>query len=415
MEKKIIRVITIVMAAVMILSLLLSLFASGMHVHAASSSEIKDQIDQLKDEQAEVKDKIAQLEAQRKKNQADIASLVAEKNNFDQQVGLLYSQIQSTGDLISAYNLLIADKQKELDNAQQKLADLNEAYRERLRAMEEEGELSYWSVLFQASSFADFLDRLNMIQEIASADRRRLEQLDAAAKAVEETKELLTTEKAGLEETKLGLEQAQKDLERKSAEASALLNELIAKGEEYIKYVEECEEQDRIMMEQIADKQAQYDKAKYSEWLATSVPPTTKPSSRPNTVDGITWLVPTQNYRITSPFGMRIHPVYGYPKMHTGVDMAAPLNTPIYATRAGVVVWAGWGSTGGWWVKVDHGDGFASTYLHLTRYTVKIGDFVEAGQIVGYMGSTGVSTGSHLHFGIMYNGEWVNPLKYIKA
>jgi murein DD-endopeptidase MepM/ murein hydrolase activator NlpD len=415
MEKKIIRVITIIMAAVMILSLLLSLFASGMHVHAASSSEIKDQIDQLKDEQAEVKDKIAQLEAQRKKNQADIKSLVAEKNNFDQQVGLLYNQIQSTGDLISAYNLLIADKQKELDAAQQKLTDLNEAYRERLRAMEEEGELSYWSVLFQASSFADFLDRLNMIQEIAGADRRRLEQLDAAAKAVEETKALLTQEKAGLEETKLGLEQAQKELERKSAEASTLLNELIAKGEEYIKYVEECEEQDRIMMEQIADKQAQYDKAKYSEWLATSVPPTTRPASRPNTVDGITWLVPTQNYRITSPYGMRIHPVYGYPKMHTGVDLAAPLNTPIYATRAGVVVWAGWGSTGGWWVKVDHGDGFASTYLHLTRYVVKIGDFVEAGQIVGYMGSTGVSTGSHLHFGIMFNGEWVNPLKYVKA
>jgi murein DD-endopeptidase MepM/ murein hydrolase activator NlpD len=232
---------------------------------------------------------------------------------------------------------------------------------------------------------------------------------------VEETKALLTQEKAGLEETKLGLEQAQKELERKSAEASTLLNELIAKGEEYIKYVEECEEQDRIMMEQIADKQAQYDKAKYSEWLATSVPPTTRPASRPNTVDGITWLVPTQNYRLTSPYGMRIHPVYGYPKMHTGVDLAAPLNTPIYATRAGVVVWAGWGSTGGWWVKVDHGDGFASTYLHLTRYVVKIGDFVEAGQIVGYMGSTGVSTGSHLHFGIMFNGEWVNPLKYVKA
>ena len=415
MEKKIIRIITIIMAAVMILSLLLSLFASGAHVHAASSSEIKDQIDQLKDEQEEVKKEIAQLEAQRKKNQADIKSLVAEKNNFDQQVGLLYNQIQSTGDLISAYNLLIADKQKELDAAQQKLTDLNEAYRERLRAMEEEGELSYWSVLFQASSFADFLDRLNMIQEIAGADRRRLEQLDAAAKAVEETKALLTQEKAGLEETKLGLEQAQKELERKSAEASTLLNELIAKGEEYIKYVEECEEQDRIMMEQIADKQAQYDKAKYSEWLATSVPPTTRPASRPNTVDGITWLVPTQNYRITSPYGMRIHPVYGYEKMHTGVDLAAPLNTPIYATRAGVVVWAGWGSTGGWWVKVDHGDGFASTYLHLTRYVVKIGDFVEAGQIVGYMGSTGVSTGSHLHFGIMFNGEWVNPLKYVKA
>ncbi len=415
MNKKVIRIITIVMAGVMILSLLLSLFASGIHVHAESSSEIKDQIDKLKDEQAEVKEQIAQLEAQRKKNQADIASLVAEKTNYDQQIGLLYAQIQSTGDLISAYNLLIADKQKELDEAQQKLTDLNEAYRERLRAMEEEGELSYWSVLFQANSFADFLDRLNMIQEIAGADRRRLEQLDAAAKDVEEAKTVLTEEKAGLEETKQTLEKAQKELEAKSAEASSLLNELIAKGEEYLKYVEECEEQDRIMMEQIADKQHQYDKAKYSEWLATSVPPTTRPSGRPNTVGGVTWLVPTQNYRITSPYGMRIHPVYGYPKMHTGVDLAAPFNTPIYASRAGVVVWAGWGSTGGWWVKVDHGDGFATTYLHMTRYIVKIGDFVEAGQVLGYMGSTGVSTGSHLHFGVMKDGKWVDPLKYIDA
>lgn len=415
MNKKVIRIITIVMAGVMILSLLLSLFASGIHVHAESSSEIKDQIDKLKDEQAEVKEQIAQLEAQRKKNQADIASLVAEKTNYDQQIGLLYAQIQSTGDLISAYNLLIADKQKELDEAQQKLTDLNEAYRERLRAMEEEGELSYWSVLFQANSFADFLDRLNMIQEIAGADRRRLEQLDAAAKDVEEAKTVLTEEKAGLEETKQTLEKAQKELEAKSAEASSLLNELIAKGEEYLKYVEECEEQDRIMMEQIADKQHQYDKAKYSEWLATSVPPTTRPSGRPNTVGGVTWLVPTQNYRITSPYGMRVHPVYGYPKMHTGVDLAAPFNTPIYASRAGVVVWAGWGSTGGWWVKVDHGDGFATTYLHLTRYIVKIGDFLEAGQVLGYMGSTGVSTGSHLHFGVMKDGKWVDPLKYIDA
>lgn len=415
MNKKVIRIITIVMAGVMILSLLLSLFASGIHVHAESSSEIKDQIDKLKDEQAEVKEQIAQLEAQRKKNQADIASLVAEKTNYDQQIGLLYAQIQSTGDLISAYNLLIADKQKELDEAQQKLTDLNEAYRERLRAMEEEGELSYWSVLFQANSFADFLDRLNMIQEIAGADRRRLEQLNAAAKDVEEAKTVLTEEKAGLEETKQTLEKAQKELEAKSAEASSLLNELIAKGEEYLKYVEECEEQDRIMMEQIADKQHQYDKAKYSEWLATSVPPTTRPSGRPNTVGGVTWLVPTQNYRITSPYGMRIHPVYGYPKMHTGVDLAAPYNTPIYASRAGVVVWAGWGSTGGWWVKVDHGDGFATTYLHMTRYIVKIGDFVEAGQVLGYMGSTGVSTGSHLHFGVMKDGKWVDPLKYIDA
>jgi murein DD-endopeptidase MepM/ murein hydrolase activator NlpD len=341
--------------------------------------------------------------------------MVAEKNNYDQQVALLFAEISSTNDLISAYNLLIADKQNEMDTAQQLLDDLNKAYKERIRAMEEEGELSYWSVLFEASSFADFLDRLNMIQEIASADRRRLEQLDAAAKEVEQTREILAQEKASLEQTKVELEATQAELEAKSAEASKLLNDLVAKGDEYLAYVQDCEEQNRQMMEEIANKQEEYDKAKYSEWLATSVPPTVRPGGKPNTVNGVTWYCPTQNYRITSPFGMRIHPVYGYPKMHTGIDLAAPFNTPIYASRPGVVVWAGWGDTGGWWVKLDHGDGFATTYLHMTRYVVKVGDFIQAGQLVGYMGSTGVSTGSHLHFGVMYNGEWVDPLKYINA
>ena len=414
MNKKFVTVLAGIMAGVLALSLLLSLFAGTVSA-ASSSSEIQSQIDQMKEERESIRKQKKELEAQRKKNQSDIASLVAEKNNFDQQVTLLYEEITNTNSLISAYNLLIADKQEELDESQQLLEDLNKAYKERIRAMEEEGELSYWSVLFEASSFSDFLDRLNMIQEIASADQRRLEQLDHAAKEVEEARQVLAAEKAELEETKAGLEAAQVELEEKRLEASNLLNELIAKGEEYLAYVEECEEKDRIMMEEIANKQEEYDKAKYSEWLATSVPPTTRPGGRPNTVDGVTWYVPTENYRITSPFGMRIHPVYGYPKMHTGVDLAAPYNTPIYASRAGVVVWAGWGDTGGWWVKVDHGDGFATTYLHLTRYIVKIGDFVEAGQVLGYMGSTGVSTGSHLHFGVMYNGEWVDPLKYIDA
>lgn len=415
MNKKVVTIIAGIMAAIMVLSLLLSLFAGSIHAHAASSSEIQNQIDEMKAQQAAIREQKKELESQRKENQKDIKSLVAEKNNFDQQVALLYEEISYTTDLISAYNLLIADKQKEMEESQQLLETLNEAYRERIRAMEEEGELSYWSVLFEANSFSDFLDRLNMIREIASADQRRLQQLDAAAKEVEEARKVLAAEKATLQETKTALEAAQLELEEKSNRASALLNELIAKGEEYQIYVEQCEEQDRIMMEEIANKQEEYDKAKYSEWLATSVPPTTRPGGRPNVVDGVTWLVPTENYRITSPFGMRIHPVYGYPKMHTGVDLAAPKNTPIYASRAGVVVWAGWGDTGGWWVKLDHGDGFATTYLHLTRYIVSVGDFVEAGETIGYMGTTGVSTGYHLHFGVMYNGVWVDPLKYIDA
>lgn len=412
MSKKIVTVISGIMAGVLVLSLLLGLFSGS--VHAESSSEIKNQIDQLKQDQAALKQQREELEAQRKENQADIISMTEEKMNYDQQIALLYEQIDSTNDLISAYNLLIAEQQQKLDAAQQQLEDMREAFRERLRAMEEQGQLSYWSVLFEASSFADFLDRVNMIQEIASSDQYRLQQLDRAAQEVEQAQAALLEEKATLEQTKSELETAQQQLEEQSALASDLLNELIAKGEEYEKYVDDCDEQDRLMMEQIANKELAYDKAKYSEWLATSVPEPVGPDKVGNTVNGVTWYLPTVNFRVSSVYGMRIHPVYGYPKMHTGVDLAAAKNTPIYASRAGVVVWAGWGSTGGWWVKVDHGDGFASTYLHMTRYIVKIGDYVQAGQQLGYVGTTGVSTGYHLHFGIMKNGEWVDPLKYIK-
>lgn len=414
MNKKIVTILAGVMAAVMLLSLLLALFAGSVHA-ATSSSEIKSQIEQLKEEQASVRDRLKELESLRKENQADILSIVEEKNNYDQQVALLYDQITATNSVISAYNLLIADKQQELEQAQQLLEDLNEAYKERVRAMEEEGELSYWSVLFEANSFSDFLDRLNMIQEIAAADQRRLQQLDAAAAEVEQARAELSEQKAAQQEMKAELEATQLELEEKSAAAGDLLNELLAKGDEYLSYVEECEELDRVMVEQIADKELAYDKAKYSEWLATSVPSTKGPDTVGNTVNGVTWYVPTVNYRISSVYGMRIHPVYGYPKMHTGVDLAAPKNTPIYASRAGVVVWTGWGNTGGWWVKVDHGDGYATTYLHMTKYVVKTGDYVNAGQLLGYVGTTGVSTGYHLHFGVLKNGAWVNPLDYIKA
>ena len=175
MNKKIVQITAGVLAGIMLLCLMLSLFAGSVHVHAASSSEIQDQIDKLKEEQEALRQQQAELEAQRKENQADIETLVEEKNKYDQQVALMYGQISSTADMISAYNLLIADKQQELDEAQQKLTDLNKAYKERIRAMEEEGELSYWSVLFQANSFADFLDRLN------PGDRQRRPPPPAAA------------------------------------------------------------------------------------------------------------------------------------------------------------------------------------------------------------------------------------------
>jgi murein DD-endopeptidase MepM/ murein hydrolase activator NlpD len=118
-------------------------------------------------------------------------------------------------------------------------------------------------------------------------------------------------------------------------------------------------------------------------------------------------------YRLTSPFGMRKHPILGYNRMHNGVDMACAAGTPIYAAKSGKVTIAGWGGQAGNYVSINHGDGFASVYMHMTNYIVRAGQYVTTGQVIGYVGSTGLSSGPHLHFGISYNGTYVNPMAYI--
>ena len=120
------------------------------------------------------------------------------------------------------------------------------------------------------------------------------------------------------------------------------------------------------------------------------------------------------SYRmLTSPFGERESPTAGASSNHKGVDLAGPEGTPIYASRTGVVTIATYGRSAGYYVTINHGDGFSSIYMHMTNYVVKKGQAVSAGQLIGYMGSTGISTGSHLHFGIMYNGSYVNPANYV--
>ena len=414
-RKKLIALLAAIMAGVMLLSLLGGLLLSA--ASAASSSEIQNQIDDLRAEYAEGEAKLQELENQLAENLDNMNAMINQKNAIDQQIALLKAQVETISQMVSAYNLLIADQQEELDASQARLDELNEKYKERIRIMEEQGSLSYWSVIFNASSFADLLDRLNMVHEIAAADARRLEELRQLAQQVETAREELLARKQEMEATKQALQEAQADLEAKRAEADALLADLVALGREYEEYIEQAEDAQYDLMVDILAKEDEYDEAKYQEWLATSVPPTTTASGRvTNTVNGIVWYTPTKDYYISSPFGMRWHPISGQWKMHYGIDMAAPEGTPIYATRTGVVTVTAYQEGGaGHYVKLNHGDGYTSIYMHMTHYIVSVGEYVTAGQIIGYVGSSGGSTGYHLHFGIAYNGEYKDPLDYIKA
>lgn len=417
MKKQRISILAGLLAAVMILSLLLTLLPAS--VSAASSSEIRNQLNDLKDQKKELAEQISQVKGQYQANENEIEDMVNRKNSIDQQIALLHAQIDNINQQIAAYALLIADKQDELDEAQFRLDELNEKNKERIRAMEEDGNISYWSIIFKASSFSDLLDRLSMIEEIAASDQKRLKELSEAADLVASAQAELKSEKDELSETRQELDATQAELDDKRAEADALLTELVARGEEFQAMLDTSEALQEELMEQIAQKEKDLKAAEYQEWLATYVPPTTKPTGSDTTPsDGAPsssgWISPLKSYKLTSPFGMRKHPILGYERMHNGVDMAAPAGTPIYAAKSGKVTAASFQSGGaGNYVSINHGDGFSSIYMHMTRYIVSVGDYVSAGQVIGYVGSTGLSNGNHLHFGISYNGTYVNPMKYI--
>ncbi len=422
-RKKFVSVLAAVMAAIMVLTLVLSLVPTK--AYAASSSEIRKQINGLQEKRTEMKSQMKELQDQYKANEDEISDIVARKNLIDQEIGLLHAQVDNINEQITAYGVLIADKQDELDAAQENYDNLNEEYKTRIRTMEEEGTLSYWEVLFKANSFSDLLDRMSMIEEIAASDNRRLEALDEATKAVATAQEELATEKADLEQTKEELNSTQAELDAKREEADGVIAELVAKGQEIEGLQDELESEDQDLLKQIAQMEKEYNAAKHQEWLAymatytTVAPATTAPSggsgnngsSTPSS--GGSWLRPCSYTYMSSPFGFRTAPTAGASSYHQGVDLAAPANTPVYASRSGIVTTTTYSNSAGYYVTINHGDGFSSIYMHLNNYVVSAGQAVSAGQLIGYVGRTGIATGYHLHFGIAYNGAYVNPCAYV--
>ncbi len=396
------RILPLVLALVMAVSCL------PMSGRAASSREIQEQIDALEEKSAAIQKEINAIQGQYNSNYRDMQDMVAQKESIDQELTLLNSKVETTNQQISAYSQLIADTQEELEDAQLELRQLSEQHRQRVRVMEEQGNLTYWEVIFQANSFIDLLDRLTMVEEINAADRKRIQQMRIAADIVSATQLNLETEKSSLEQTRVQLAEDEEALAEKRKQSDELLHELEKKAEEFELLLAKSEELQEELMQQIAAKEKDLEEAKYDEYLAKLALQGENPPS------SATWITPVSGWRLSSPFGMRKHPVLGYSRMHNGIDMACAQGTPIYATRAGKVTRAAYQAGGaGNYVSINHLDGFASIYMHMTHYVVSAGQTVSQGQLIGYVGSTGISTGPHLHFGVSYAGTYVNPLAYI--
>ena len=368
-------------------------------VQAASSSELEAELEELERQKAEKDKEMAALQSQIDVNADKMTKLVQQKNVLEQEMNILREKLQLTNSELAAYSLLIADKQEELDAAQERLAKLKEENKLRIRAMEKNSRVSFWSVLFSSNSFMEYLDRMKMIIEIREEDNRRLQEMKDTAALVEVAKAELVEKQAALEESRKEMEGMQVTLEEKRAEADEVLIQLKADADALEALHAQLEDEEQALLLEMAKKEDEIDEAKLREWLAQG---------------GDGWLMPTVYKGVSSSFGMRWHPIDHEYKMHNGVDLPGTTGTPVIATRGGVVTTAVFHKTCGNHIWINHGNGYKSVYMHLDTMIVSVGQYVEAGQQIGTLGNTGGSTGPHLHFGIVENGVYIDPMPLIK-
>lgn len=382
------------------------LFSSLPLVSAKSSADLEAELAQLEEEAEQIAAEMDALESEKAQTSENLTLYAQEKLKIDREAELLRRTVENTSAQVKEMSALIAARQEELDLLELDYDALLERYQLRIRAMQQHGEITLWDVLFSAGSFTDMLSYSVMVQQIARADQRMLEELRDSAQQLLSAKEALASQKARLEETRLTLKEQEAQLAAKRAQADEMIAALNADRERLIAEIIATAELEAELSEQIAQKEKEYTAALLVENGGISGFYTESGFIFPVDVSGFAYL--------SSPYGMRDHPISGTYTMHNGVDLASYLYTPIYASKSGKVTTAELGGGWGNYVVINHGDGFSTLYAHMIEYVVSSGEYVEQGEIIGYVGSTGNSNGPHLHFTIYYDGATVNPMDYIR-
>lgn len=422
------------------------------HAQAASRSAIES----LQSQQASLSVQKAELQKKLDGIRSSQGQALNKKNLVEQQLNVLNQQIQVSEDLLAQYAQQITEKEAELEAAKAKEAQYQAEFEERVRAMEERGNVSYWSVLFQASDFSDLLDWINMIGELMDYDNQILDQLAEARQAVAQAKADLEQSRQGQQETLAQQQSQQAQLQAQQAEVDRLIQEITAQSDVYARQIEQLEDSQDAVAQQIAQAEATYQKQLAAEKAAAeqaaqkaaaekaaaekaaaaakaaaekaaqqkqqtssssgggSTSSGSQSSQTTASASGFLWPI-ASSHRVTSPFGWRTHPITGRQHLHGGIDIAAPNGTPILAAKAGVVVISQYGSSYGNYVVLSHPDGTRTLYAHMSQRSVSAGDTVRQGQTVGLVGSTGSSTGNHLHFETWTgssSSSRVNPMQF---
>ncbi|MEG0050657.1 MAG: peptidoglycan DD-metalloendopeptidase family protein [Terrisporobacter sp.] len=326
-----------------------------------------------------------------KSNQAKQEEVEEKVENLNEKLSKIETKIKISNEKIEKINGDSKQLEEEIVKLEKNISSNEEKLGDRLKVINNNYTLGYLKVILSSNSVSDFLNNIYIVQEVVSQDKEMLEELERNKENIEVKKEKLDKNKEEAKVIKDELVSDKKSLDDDKAELSNLKKEL------------EKEEDDlEVKLQNIAAENGSSN--------------SNNDDSSSNATDSVisngSWPVPGYS-RVSSPFGYRIHPVLGYKKMHTGIDIPAPTGTPTVAVESGTVIFSGNQGSYGKTVMIRHDNGNVSLYAHNSQLLVSVGQTVKKGQAVTKIGSTGRSTGPHLHFEIRVNGTAQNPLNYL--
>lgn len=329
--------------------------------------------------------------------QSEIKDAKAKRAALDREISALEQEIHAIQVEIDENEKRLGAVEEELKKAEEDAQSYKQIFQERVRIMYERGSLSVLTVLFSADSFSDLLKRAELISQIAAYDDAVMERMEKAQAEIQAKKQVLE-EANTITKLNRDIQQNKKaELDAKKASLDSAMSALTADENAYRAALDEADAAEEAL------------RAEIQALTNPSLGGTTTP---PKYSGGkFCWPTPSTTY-ITSPFGTRYHPIQKRNKTHTGIDIGAGHGASILAAEAGTVLRADWNSGYGNYVVIDHGGGVQTLYGHCSALLVKSGQTVSRGQQIALVGSTGVSTGPHLHFEVLINGSYTDPMAY---
>ena len=396
-NRRVARIIAIILALMMVFSIVWA----AIDALTAKAFVTQEEIDKLREEKKGYEIRKQEIQSRMNTIEYERMTEIAKKSVLDDRIILTGMEIDNLTETIELYVTLIEEKELEVVAAQEREDEQLRKYKTRVRDMEENGIITYLEIIFDSTDFSDLLARLDFVGDIMQADEKAYNNLIVAHDETVAAKEDLEITKQEMEQERIQKEEKYVELGTQLTEASTLIENIEASLEaESALYAAEAEESDRIQRE--INEKVEELRRQEAAALAAKVRGTGQ----------LLWPCPSGTY-ISSQYGVRLHPVHGVYRQHLGIDIAANYGVNIIASDSGYVIISDYNSSYGNYVVIDHGNGFTTLYAHMSSRAVSVGETVSKGQVIGYVGTTGVSTGPHLHFEVSLNGEKVDPEHYL--